>query len=491
MSPLLAHTYACDSLDNRRQKDHESYEINALNEVVSHLEYDKNGNPIRQGSTRYMYDALDRVIRIETPDLREDFTYDSLHRCLSKTTVRNGVQKTSYFLYDGQNEIGSFDEMLHLQELRVLGIVSHAEIGSAIAIELQGRAFAPIHDLSGNVAAMIPIDRGLAALYRYSAFGEEKIEGPVLSPWRFSSKRSDAETGLVYYGRRFYMPAMGRWLTPDPAGFSDGMNLYAFVHNDPLTHLDEYGLFEDVMWMTDAMCQQQRENQCFLQGPYRFENYYTRYTPPSFSRNPLDVRPRGEVVLFTGIRNTKEEFFASVQYASKLGGDIPVHGIYMPTFGLSADLENCRITLETHTNSSILAGERYFQEASERVGPNGKILAIGHSAGAMNLDFSAMNLPQEIRSKIIVRAFAPAKIVAKGTFKDGRNFMSSNQDLLMKYHRIFHKDEYKQARNSGHLTKIHAHPDASKFNDHAFMSPTFEDTIRNSMREFVKNYDCW
>jgi len=39
------------------------------------------------------------------------------------------------------------------------------------------------------------------------------------------------------------MPTFGRWLTPDPAGFTDGMNLYAFVHNDPLTHFDEYGLW--------------------------------------------------------------------------------------------------------------------------------------------------------------------------------------------------------------------------------------------------------
>jgi hypothetical protein len=49
---------------------------------------------------------------------------------------------------------------------------------------------------------------------------------------------------LVYFGRRFYSPEFGRWLTPDPVGFADGMNLYAFVHNDPLTHFDEYGLLD-------------------------------------------------------------------------------------------------------------------------------------------------------------------------------------------------------------------------------------------------------
>ncbi|HAB98200.1 MAG TPA: hypothetical protein DCE71_00025, partial [Parachlamydiales bacterium] len=81
------------------------------------------------------------------------------------------------------------------------------------------------------------------SFYRFSAFGEEKIYGYTLSPWRFSSKRSDAETNLVYYGRRFYMPLLGRWLTPDPAGFTDGMNLYNFLQNQPLIHFDEYGLW--------------------------------------------------------------------------------------------------------------------------------------------------------------------------------------------------------------------------------------------------------
>ena len=241
-SGLFAHEYANDSLYNRLQKDQEHIQVNDLNEDVSHFEYNKNGNPVRQGNTRYTYDALDRLIRIESPQQHQDLTYDSLHRCLSKTTVHNGVQETRYFLYDGQNEIGSFDERLNIQELRILGAAPHAEIGAAIAVEVQGKAYAPIHDLPGNIAALAPLDHGPASIYRYSAFGEEKIDGSILCPWHFSSKRSDASTGLIYYGRRYYMPAYGRWLTPDPAGFTDGMNLYAFVHNDPLTHYDEYGL---------------------------------------------------------------------------------------------------------------------------------------------------------------------------------------------------------------------------------------------------------
>ena len=237
----ISHDYQYDSLNNRLQKDSQLYEINTLNQIVSHLEYDPNGNPIRDGDTHFTYDALDRLIQIETPTCTQTFKYDCFHRCLSKNDSRTGTQ---YFLYDGQKEIGSFDDNLQIQELRILGHAPHAEIGAAIAIELQGEIYAPIHDLQDNVAALIPLYSGTPTHYRYSAFGEEQRLGSVLSPWRFSSKRTDADTGLVYFGRRFYSPNFGRWLTPDPAGFADGMNLYAYVHNDPLTHFDEYGLWD-------------------------------------------------------------------------------------------------------------------------------------------------------------------------------------------------------------------------------------------------------
>ena len=94
----------------------------------------------------------------------------------------------------------------------------------------------------------MPLDQSQPSFYRYTAFGEEKLEGLSVSPWRYSSKRTDDKTGFVNYGRRYYLPSHGRWLTPDPLGFTAGMNLYAFVQNDPLTHLDDYGLLTQSSW---------------------------------------------------------------------------------------------------------------------------------------------------------------------------------------------------------------------------------------------------
>ncbi|WP_275390735.1 RHS repeat domain-containing protein [Xenorhabdus bovienii] len=57
---------------------------------------------------------------------------------------------------------------------------------------------------------------------------------------RYSGKERDA-TGLYYYGFRYYQPWVGRWLSADPAGTIDGLNLYRMVRNNPITLSDTDG----------------------------------------------------------------------------------------------------------------------------------------------------------------------------------------------------------------------------------------------------------
>ncbi|CAI1078449.1 Uncharacterized conserved protein [Serratia entomophila] len=57
---------------------------------------------------------------------------------------------------------------------------------------------------------------------------------------RYSGKERDA-TGLDYYGYRYYQPWAGRWLSTDPAGTVDGLNLFRMVRNNPVTLFDSNG----------------------------------------------------------------------------------------------------------------------------------------------------------------------------------------------------------------------------------------------------------
>ncbi|MGA6366664.1 RHS repeat-associated core domain-containing protein [Proteus penneri] len=57
---------------------------------------------------------------------------------------------------------------------------------------------------------------------------------------RYSGKEKDS-TGMYYYGYRYYQPWIGRWLSADPAGTIDGLNLYRMVRNNPVTLHDPDG----------------------------------------------------------------------------------------------------------------------------------------------------------------------------------------------------------------------------------------------------------
>ncbi|WP_321503366.1 SpvB/TcaC N-terminal domain-containing protein [Breoghania sp.] len=60
--------------------------------------------------------------------------------------------------------------------------------------------------------------------------------------YRFAQKEVDLGSGLYRMGQRAYIPWMGRWTSPDPAGPADGPNLFAYVGGNPITKHDPDGL---------------------------------------------------------------------------------------------------------------------------------------------------------------------------------------------------------------------------------------------------------
>jgi RHS repeat-associated protein len=76
--------------------------------------------------------------------------------------------------------------------------------------------------------------------FTYGPFGESS-DTTAAYPWRFTGQRLNSWTGLYHFKARAYSPAMGRFLQPDPIGYGDGPNIYAYVENDPFNATDPTG----------------------------------------------------------------------------------------------------------------------------------------------------------------------------------------------------------------------------------------------------------
>jgi RHS repeat-associated protein len=62
------------------------------------------------------------------------------------------------------------------------------------------------------------------------------------NPFKFSTKYTEPDSGLVYYGYRYYNPQTGKWISRDPLGEEGGSNLSGFSENNGIDGIDYLGL---------------------------------------------------------------------------------------------------------------------------------------------------------------------------------------------------------------------------------------------------------
>ncbi len=101
-------------------------------------------------------------------------------------------------------------------------------------------------DHTGTPQRLTASDGSIAWESDSDAFGIARIlHATVAQPLRLPGQYADEEFGLaLHYNRfRFYDPALGRYISPDPIGLAGGLNLYSYAGSEPISRADQTGLW--------------------------------------------------------------------------------------------------------------------------------------------------------------------------------------------------------------------------------------------------------
>jgi len=277
----------------------------------------------------YTWDAENRLIQVAKPgtptsgDQKFTFAYDYMGRRVRKQTLQYGrtgwsvvadtkVVWAGWLLLLEQDGTDS-DAVLRKytwgldvagQNGQLNSLASAGGIGGLLAVyDTNGtttgqnpteddKTYVYLYDANGNVGQLVDWVDGyegatgsqwhadrMVATYEYTPYGTLRASAGDYAdenPFRFSTKQWDDETGLGYWGYRYYSPTLGRWISRDAMWHSAGDNLYSYGPNSPQSGVDPDGRDWIITYWVDH-------------GPYHGR------TPPSPPEGVDWPRPSGSV----------------------------------------------------------------------------------------------------------------------------------------------------------------------------------------------------
>jgi len=200
----------------------------------------------------YIHDHTGRRVM----KMKQELMVDDSGGMLPPTYWWNTSEVTT-FVYDGWNLVyerdaltnGTTQEVTYFWGKDLSGTLQGAGgVGGLLAASIDGYFYFPCYDNNGNITAYIDEIGSIIAYRQYDVFGNTIAKGgamvDTLHFW-YSTKYLDHDTGLYYYGYRYYSSMLQRWINRDPIEEEGGLNLYGFCKNDSLNYFDYFGYVPD------------------------------------------------------------------------------------------------------------------------------------------------------------------------------------------------------------------------------------------------------
>ncbi|WP_245863939.1 RHS repeat domain-containing protein [Paenibacillus donghaensis] len=237
-----------------------SYAYDALNRLTTTVHpgggrdsytYDVRGNRLTQEQsvsspavfedTNYTYDLQNTLTALTKGSSTTSFMYYADGLRFKKST--SGVQTQYNYNFNGEvitEEKSNGQKANYVRGDRVL--VKKDKIAS--------KDYYYLYNGHGDVVQIVDTSGKPVNSYAYDVWGNitSQTEG-ISNPFKYTGEIYDEETGLYYLRARYYDPSMGRFLNEDTyEGQIDNpltQNLYTYVENNPLTHIDPTGHYTE------------------------------------------------------------------------------------------------------------------------------------------------------------------------------------------------------------------------------------------------------
>ncbi|WP_026103334.1 SpvB/TcaC N-terminal domain-containing protein [Pseudanabaena sp. PCC 6802] len=217
-----------------------------IGQTVYRYVYDTNGNLIQENLSRqFEWDYGDRLKAFRTqtpgaePSVHAQYLYDASGMRVKKLVRKQGGQVTVTVYVGGMFEYHRLVQGSTTHENNTLHVMDDK---SRIALVRIGNPFPDdttpavkyhLGDHLGSSNVVVGSDGEWVNREEYIPYGETSFGSFGRKRYRYTGKERDEESGLNYHAARYYAPWLVRWVSCDPSGMADGLNIYSYVSNNP------------------------------------------------------------------------------------------------------------------------------------------------------------------------------------------------------------------------------------------------------------------
>ncbi|MEB3281213.1 MAG: SpvB/TcaC N-terminal domain-containing protein [Lyngbya sp.] len=238
----------------------------------------------------YTYDTHGNMITMPHLSLMQ-WDYQDRLKATSRQIVNNGTPETTYYVYDGSGQrvrkvterqatggtstrkneriyLGGFEiyreysgdgntVTLERETLHIMDDQQRIALVETKTIDTENSSETPLltpiirYQLGNHLGSVSLELDGQGAMISYeeyhpygtTAYRSGRTAAEVsLKRYRYTGMERDEETGLGYHGARYYVAWLGRWMSCDPLGIEDGINIYLYVGDNPIKNIDRTGM---------------------------------------------------------------------------------------------------------------------------------------------------------------------------------------------------------------------------------------------------------